>query len=783
MVSLTSAQGWTYAYDGKNRLQSAVRTNAAGQPQFREEYTYDAGDNMLTKQNYVFDLASSISDDFDDGDYTAGPAWTVASGSWAVEPTSLFLMNTGTTADSIWTANTNNDVEFFGPYMLDTVNDPANNYLEFVLRYSSGGTDQVSVRVYEGKMQLRKVVSGVATTVDFNDVDSPAGDAFGLWARCIGSTLQVLRAADGTGWRVVAEMTGVPTTATTRVYLNTSGDMTAFVNDINYFAHKTTADSFADDFTASTLGGGWSATGSYSVVGNTLNGTNAAGYATVSRANTSADNQLKVSLKKTSSLNSIRLYVRSQDSNNQVWVETWGTAMQIVQRSGGVNTTLASASVTTTLNTWYDYHIISDGNRIEVWRGPQGGTTELLLETDAATVLGSAAMMLETRLCTASFDNVQYITNDPATQTMAYNGANELTSSVVGAITTTYTYDQHGRTISKADGTHSARYIWFAGDKLKQYESDFPGEEDVAYNYDALGKRRVKLVNLSAPTDADYTWYRWDASWNIIGEYAAGSIPGTTWDLGALSRWYVRRAGMKFAYTIGQPGVSSHAYVTHDWIGTESGIFNQAKVLIGRSTMSAFGQAKLVASGEARANFAGHPYDEDSKLFAAAFRLFDGATSRWISREPFLLDGPNLYQYGFNNPVNGSDRLGLWFDIPLWMNPWCISYDCDGGDSDAPPPNVAVPPRPNVPTDPTPNPLPTPEPGKKPPFLDMPRPRPGDIVPTPRIPNSRPPILTTPAGPTPLDPLITLCQAALPLWQGIIICDEQRDEWNCEIGD
>jgi hypothetical protein len=402
MVSLTSAQGWTYAYDGKNRLQSAVRTNSAGQPQFREEYTYDAGDNMLTKQNLVFDLASSISDDFDDGDYTAGPAWTVASGSWAVEPTSLFLMNTGTTADSIWTANTKTDVEFFGPYMLDTVNDPANNYLEFVLRYSSGGTDQVSVRVYEGKMQLRKVVGGVATTVDFNDVDSPAGDAFGLWARCIGSTLQVLRAAEGTGWRVVAEMTGVPTTATTRVYLNTSGDMTAFVNDINYFAHKTTADSFADDFTASTLGGGWTATGSYSVVGNTLNGTNAAGYATVSRANTSADNQLKVSLKKTSSLNSIRLYVRSQDSNHQVWVETWGTAMQIVQRSGGVNTTLASTSVTTTLNTWYDYHVISDGNRIEVWRGPQGGTTELLLETDAATILGSAAMVLETRLCTAS---------------------------------------------------------------------------------------------------------------------------------------------------------------------------------------------------------------------------------------------------------------------------------------------------------------------------------------------------------------------------------------------
>jgi YD repeat-containing protein len=171
---------------------------------------------------------------------------------------------------------------------------------------------------------------------------------------------------------------------------------------------------------------------------------------------------------------------------------------------------------TTILNTWYDYHVISDGDRVEVWRGPQGGTTELVLETDAATILGSTSMALETRLCTASFDNMQFITNDPATQTMAYNGANELTSSVVGAITTTYTYDANGRTISKADGTHSARYIWFAGDKLKQYESDFPGEAGVAYNYDGLGKRRVKLVNISAPTDADYTWYRWDAGWNMM---------------------------------------------------------------------------------------------------------------------------------------------------------------------------------------------------------------------------------------------------------------------------
>ncbi|MFM1921734.1 MAG: hypothetical protein RLZZ303_3368 [Candidatus Hydrogenedentota bacterium] len=42
----------------------------------------------------------------------------------------------------------------------------------------------------------------------------------------------------------------------------------------------------------------------------------------------------------------------------------------------------------------------------------------------------------------------------------AYNGANDLTTMTEGGVTTTYTYDDWGRTISKADGTHSATHGW-----------------------------------------------------------------------------------------------------------------------------------------------------------------------------------------------------------------------------------------------------------------------------------------------------------------------------------
>ena len=39
--------------------------------------------------------------------------------------------------------------------------------------------------------------------------------------------------------------------------------------------------------------------------------------------------------------------------------------------------------------------------------------------------------------------------------TFAYTGPNALTTMTEGRVTTTYTYDDWGRTISKADGTHS----------------------------------------------------------------------------------------------------------------------------------------------------------------------------------------------------------------------------------------------------------------------------------------------------------------------------------------
>ncbi len=52
-------------------------------------------------------------------------------------------------------------------------------------------------------------------------------------------------------------------------------------------------------------------------------------------------------------------------------------------------------------------------------------------------------------------------------------------------------------------------------------------------------------------------------------------------------------------------------------------------------------------------------------LYYFGARWYDPELGRWLSPEPLGLDGPNLYQFCFNDPVNGYDPNGLdyWEDI------------------------------------------------------------------------------------------------------------------------
>jgi len=52
-------------------------------------------------------------------------------------------------------------------------------------------------------------------------------------------------------------------------------------------------------------------------------------------------------------------------------------------------------------------------------------------------------------------------------------------------------------------------------------------------------------------------------------------------------------------------------------------------------------------------------------FYLAPYRAYDPGTGRWLSRDPLgFVDGPNLYAYVLNNPVNLVDHTGLSFTSP-----------------------------------------------------------------------------------------------------------------------
>ena len=65
---------------------------------------------------------------------------------------------------------------------------------------------------------------------------------------------------------------------------------------------------------------------------------------------------------------------------------------------------------------------------------------------------------------------------------------------------------------------------------------------------------------------------------------------------------------------------------------------------------------------ETEDGFTGKDFDEDIGLYYYNARWYDSGIGRFIS-EDSVADDPNLYSYGFNNPVNNTDPTGHW-NIP-----------------------------------------------------------------------------------------------------------------------
>jgi len=103
-------------------------------------------------------------------------------------------------------------------------------------------------------------------------------------------------------------------------------------------------------------------------------------------------------------------------------------------------------------------------------------------------------------------------------------------------------------------------------------------------------------------------------------------------------------------------------YYHYDGLGSVTELTSQKQKTTERYEYDSFGN--LYRQGNRTKNtytFTGREFDKETGLYYYRNRYYDPKIGRFITQDPLgMIDGPNLYAYVNNNPVNFVDPLGLY---------------------------------------------------------------------------------------------------------------------------
>lgn len=258
----------------------------------------------------------------------------------------------------------------------------------------------------------------------------------------------------------------------------------------------------------------------------------------------------------------------------------------------------------------------------------------------------------------------------PSLHTLGYDAADQLLSATVtnaGTLINTfaYAYDPSGNRLTEQVGTsnYTATYNalnqlstttapgatrtneWDAKDRLVAVNV---GNQRTEFTYDGMD-RMVSIRQLTNGVEASFRRLVW-CDRKICEERDAA---------GALTKRLFER-GMKVETG---PTTGSFFY-TRDHLGSVRELTDGSGTVRARYAYDPYGRGtRLSGDMEAEFGFAGMFRIVEAGLAGTRFRNYDAEIGRWLSRDPLqraeLQEGPNLYTYVRNNPVNATDPLGL----------------------------------------------------------------------------------------------------------------------------
>jgi RHS repeat-associated protein len=233
------------------------------------------------------------------------------------------------------------------------------------------------------------------------------------------------------------------------------------------------------------------------------------------------------------------------------------------------------------------------------------------------------------------------------TQTFVYSydpAANRLTEHI-GADVTSLSYNALNQlTGSDASGSMTASYAWDAEHRLTTATA---GNQTTQLSYDGYG-RCIGIRQLINGIETSNRLFLW----------AGGQIREERTPNGTVSKRFFRQ-GMAL-----ESGTTPGAYFyTRDHLGSIRELTDSTASIRARYSYDPFGRPTHLAGDlDTDFGFAGMFYPAELSVNLTRFRAYDPDIGRWLSRDPLndaeRKQGPNLYAYVRNNPVNLIDPIG-----------------------------------------------------------------------------------------------------------------------------
>jgi RHS repeat-associated protein len=212
-----------------------------------------------------------------------------------------------------------------------------------------------------------------------------------------------------------------------------------------------------------------------------------------------------------------------------------------------------------------------------------------------------------------------------------------------GASMSPMTYDANGNFTTSG----TVNYVWDTANRLvKIWYGTVGSSASTTMNYDGLG-RRVQIIETSSSGSVTSTKNLvWDGMSICEEKNASGSVTKRYFNQG------VQISGSDY-------------YYTRDHLGSIREVTGTNGVVLARYDYDPYGQqTQLSGTMSVDFGYTGLYYHQPSGLLLAPYREYSASLGRWISRDPLrnaeFKQGPNLYEYCGDDPINGIDPLGLW---------------------------------------------------------------------------------------------------------------------------